>query len=136
MGRYAAISHFSVTTKPTSGSVDSLGVLLQIMSRQCSTLRLIADAWFAFLGPAVLTHAEQPQLEKIFNGRDFTGWKVPQNNIWWTHHDGVLTAKSGPDKKGTILWTTEKYEDFIIEFDFRMGPGSINSGIFLRDDKE
>ncbi len=106
------------------------------MSRQCSTLRLIADAWFAFLGPAVLTHAEQPQLEKIFNGRDFTGWKVPQNNIWWTHHDGVLTAKSGPDKKGTILWTTEKYEDFIIEFDFRMGPGSINSGIFLRDDKE
>ena len=97
MGRYAAISNFSVTTKPTSGSVDSLGVLLQIMSRQCSTLRLIADAWFAFLGPAVLTHAEQPQLEKIFNGRDFTGWKVPQNNIWWTHHDGVLTAKSGPD---------------------------------------
>ena len=75
---------------------------------------------------------EDPKMKKIFNGKNLNGWVVPENNIWWTAQDGVLTAKSGPDKKGSVLWTEKEYEDFIIQADFKMGEGTVDSGIFLR----
>ena len=76
--------------------------------------------------------AEDPKMKKIFNGKNLNGWVAPENNIWWTAQDGVLTAKSGPDKKGSILWTEKEYDDFIIQADFKMGEGTVDSGIFLR----
>lgn len=76
--------------------------------------------------------AEDPKMKKIFNGKNLNGWVAPENNIWWTAQDGVLTAKSGPDKKGSILWTEKEYENFIIQADFKMGEGTVDSGIFLR----
>lgn len=75
---------------------------------------------------------EDPKMKKIFNGKNLKGWVAPENNIWWTARDGVLTAKSGPDKKGSILWTEKEYKDFIIQADFKMGEGTVDSGIFLR----
>jgi hypothetical protein len=49
---------------------------------------------------------------------------------------GILFVKSGPDKKGSILWTEKKYKDFIIETDFLMGDGVVDSGIFLRSEND
>ncbi len=79
---------------------------------------------------------KRPKLHKIFNGKNLDGWKAPDGNIWWTANKGILTAKSGPDKKGSILWTNGEYEDFIIQVDFKFGEGTIDSGIFLRTDKQ
>ncbi|NNE78078.1 MAG: DUF1080 domain-containing protein, partial [Pricia sp.] len=67
--------------------------------------------------------AQEPKLKKAFNGKNFKGWVVPQNNIWWSVNDGILVAKSGPEKIGSILWTEKLYEDFIIETDFLYGEG-------------
>ena len=76
------------------------------------------------------------KMKKIFNGKTLDGWVVPENNIWWSAGKGVLSVKNGPDRKGSILWTEQEYENFVVEADFRFGEGKVDSGIFLRNDKQ
>ncbi|MFY0652554.1 MAG: DUF1080 domain-containing protein [Cyclobacteriaceae bacterium] len=83
-----------------------------------------------------MTSASAQKMKPAFNGKNLKGWAVPENNIWWTVNDGMLSAKSGPDKKGSILWTAKDYEDFVIEADFKYGDGTVDSGIFLRTEKQ
>ena len=73
--------------------------------------------------------------QTLFNGKDFTGWKVPKNNTWWKVVDGTIVAQSGPKKKGSTLWTEESFTDFIVEAEFKF-DGKGDSGIFLRNDKQ
>ncbi|MDF9797376.1 hypothetical protein OKW21_002639 [Catalinimonas alkaloidigena] len=80
--------------------------------------------------------AKEPKMKKIFNGKNLKGWVIPENNIWWSAVDGILTAKSGPDKKGSILWTKKEYGDFIVQADFKMGEGTVDSGIFIRSEDQ
>ena len=68
----------------------------------------------------------------LFNGKDFTGWKVPKDNIWWSVADGTIVAKSGPRKRGSNLWTEKEYTDFDMSCEFRF-DGKGDSGVFLRD---
>ena len=75
-------------------------------------------------------------LPSIFNGKDLTGWKVPANNIWWSASDGILQVKSDPKKKGSTLWSEKEYTNFVMEFDFKMGEGTIDSGIYVRKASE
>ncbi len=75
-------------------------------------------------------------LESIFNGKDFTGWVLPEDNIWYSAQDGILALQSGPDKKGTILWTEKEYKDFVIEADFKFGDGTVDSGFFIRSEHD
>jgi len=77
-----------------------------------------------------------PIYKSIFNGEDFSGWILPENNIWWSAGKGVITVESGPDLKGNIIWTEQKYGDFAIKCDFRMGKGTVDSGIFLRGESD
>lgn len=80
--------------------------------------------------------SKDPKLKKIFNGKDLSGWVAPEGNIWWSANNGILTAKSSPDQKGSILWTEKSYKDFIIQADFKFGDGTVDSGIFLRTENE
>ena len=75
-------------------------------------------------------------LPSIFNGEDLRGWVVPEGNIWWRASDGVLMVKNGPEQKGSILWTEEHYGNFIMQLEFRMGEGTVDSGVFVRDDTQ
>lgn len=75
-------------------------------------------------------------LPSIFNGKDFTGWKVPANNIWWSVEHGLLKVKSGPEKKGSTLWTEKEYRNYVMELEFKFGPGTVDSGVFMRNSKE
>ncbi len=75
-------------------------------------------------------------LPSAFNGQDFDGWKLPENNTWWTAKDGVLHLKSGPEKKGSNIWTEKDYQDFIMDFDFKMGHGTVDTGVFMRTGSE
>ncbi|MEZ5299206.1 MAG: DUF1080 domain-containing protein [Verrucomicrobiales bacterium] len=89
----------------------------------------------AFFGP--ISQAEElPKTEPIFNGSDFTGWEVPKDNIWFSAEGGILKVQSGPNKKGQTLWTEKEYTDFVMEFEFKMGEGTVDSGIFVRTEKE
>ena len=80
--------------------------------------------------------AQDVKLEKLFSGKDLQGWVVPDSNIWWKAEDGILIAKSGPNKKGSILWTEKEYNDFVIETEFLFGVGTVDSGIFIRTEKQ
>ena len=73
-------------------------------------------------------------MKSIFNGKNIKKWAEPENNIWWTVADGILSVKNGPDKKGSTLWTKKEYKDFVIQLDFKFGDGTVDSGIFMRGD--
>jgi len=85
---------------------------------------------------ALIAYAQEPKLKKIFNGKNLKGWVAPENNTWWLVDNKELLVKSGPDKKGSILWTEKKYRDFIVETDFKMLDGVVDSGIFLRSEND
>ncbi|HCQ38656.1 MAG TPA: DUF1080 domain-containing protein [Verrucomicrobiales bacterium] len=90
-------------------------------------------ALLALLGLSSLALADHHGKEQsLFNGKDFTGWKVPKNNIWWSVADEMIVAKSGPKKRGSNLWSEKEFEDFDMVCDFRF-DGSGDSGVFLRD---
>ncbi|WP_212635318.1 3-keto-disaccharide hydrolase [Pseudozobellia thermophila] len=100
-----------------------------MMRKTCFVLLL-------FLGVSQLAQAQQAKLKKAFNGKNLKGWVVPENNIWWSVKEGVLFAKSDPEKTGSILWTKKNYNDFVIETEFLYGEGTVDTGIFLRTEKE
>jgi hypothetical protein len=79
-------------------------------------------------------HAER--LPSIFNGKDLAGWKVPAENPWWSVVEGRLEVKSDPQQRGSILWTDRSYASFILECEFRMGDGIVDSGFFLRNETD
>lgn len=94
---------------------------------------LLIVALFITMG---MVQVKEPKMKKIFNGKNLKGWVVPENNIWWSAGNGILSAKSGPDKKGSVLWTEKEYKDFIVQADFKMGEGTVDSGIFLRSEDQ
>ena len=76
-----------------------------------------------------------PKLKPIFNGKDLSGWEVPDGNDeagWYKAVEGVLKIQSGSEKKGSILWSKKKYRNFVVEFEFRMGEGRVDSGMHVR----
>jgi hypothetical protein len=87
-----------------------------------------------FLMAAVCRAEEKPadvKLEPLFNGKDLSGFKVPQPNVWWMVVDGVLVCESdgvsADQKKGNVLYTEKSYGDFALESDVRF-PNDIDSG--------
>jgi hypothetical protein len=81
----------------------------------------------------------------LFNGRDFTLWKVPVgDNGHWKIVNGVIDydAESEADKDKN-LWTEKQYSDFILVVDFRIKatpyknpnvPIILPSGLHKRDE--
>jgi len=69
----------------------------------------------------------------FFNGKDFSHWVEPENNIWWSiNEEGHLLADSDPSQKGSTLWSADEFEDFAIRLEFKMGEGTVDSGVFMR----
>ncbi len=92
-------------------------------------------ALLALTGPVSASPKANPPMKPIL-GDDLTGWKVPAGNDkanWYTLKDGALVIRSGPKKRGSVLWTEKKYRDFVMEFDFRFGEGTVDSGVHIRN---
>jgi hypothetical protein len=92
--------------------------------------------FFAMLTSLSAVNAGEPELEPLFNGSNLSGWQEPANNIWWIIENGVLIGKSDPEQKGSILWTAREFTDFVLQLDFRFGPGTVDSGVFVREESE
>jgi hypothetical protein len=58
----------------------------------------------------------------LFNGKDFTGWKVPEgDNGHWKIVDGVIDYDAGSEAKGSKdLWTEKQFTDFTVRVDWRI----------------
>jgi hypothetical protein len=99
-----------------------------------SKFRLAAGLLIIGFIPSV---ASAEKLASVFNGKDFAGWKVPADSeTWFQVADGQMKIQSGPEKKGKTLWTEKEYKNFVMEFDFKFGKGTVDTGIFIRNDKE
>ncbi len=63
-----------------------------------------------------------PQYQVLFNGKDFTGWKVPAgDNGHWKVIDGVIDYDALSEAKGDrSLWTEESFEDFSLHVEWRL----------------
>jgi hypothetical protein len=70
--------------------------------------------------------------DNIFNGANFENFNEPENNIWWSIKEKVLVGQSDINKTGSILWSEKQYENFIMRLDFKMGEGTVDSGVFIR----
>ncbi len=72
--------------------------------------------------------------DALFNGTDLTGWLTGENNKFVVE-DGELTVKrespDGQEHNLDYLWTTEQYDDFILELEVKVIDGT-NSGVFFR----
>ena len=77
----------------------------------------------------------EPKFKPILKEKNLDDWQVPKGNDkagWYKVSDGVLEIRSGPKKKGSVLWTKKKYRNFVMEFDFRFGEGTVDSGVHIR----
>jgi hypothetical protein len=80
----------------------------------------------AVLGLAETTSTAQgtppPGFVSIFNGRDLTGWKIPEgDNGHWKVLDGVIDYDAGSEATGDKnLWTVKSYRNFELKVDWRI----------------
>jgi hypothetical protein len=58
----------------------------------------------------------------LFNGKDLSGWKVPEgDNGHWKVKNGIIDYDAKSEAKGEkSLWTEKPYSDFILRIDWRL----------------
>jgi hypothetical protein len=58
----------------------------------------------------------------LFNGKDFSGWRVPEgDNGHWRIVDGVIDYDARSEAKGDkSLWTAQEFGDFVLRVDWRI----------------
>ncbi len=78
------------------------------------------------------TYAQKAK--KIFNGKDLTGWTIHGTEKWYVEN-GELVCENGPDKEYGYLSTDQKYDDFVLDLDFKQEADG-NSGVFIRSSIE
>ena len=74
-----------------------------------------------FLVGVGLKHHE-PAGKSLFNGKDFTGWKVPAgDNGHWKIIDGMIDYDAESEAPGEkSLWTEKEYQDFVLRLEWRI----------------
>jgi Domain of Unknown Function (DUF1080) len=99
------------------------------MNSKPSALAVLAIALFAVSNPGATQPADG--FTSLFNGRDFTGWKVPAgDNGHWRIVDGVIDYDAESEAKEKDLWTEAKYRDFTLRVDWRIkSTPYVNPGV-------
>ncbi len=89
--------------KKTAGAILVLSAVMLITSAFSKSSE--ADGW-----------------KQLFNGRDFTGWIVPEgDNGHWQVIDGVIDYDALSEAPGDKnLWTRDSYSDFVLKIDWRI----------------
>ena len=69
---------------------------------------------------------DDEEFESVFNGKNFNGWMGPTENYQIT--EGSIQCIKG---KGGTIYTKDKYNDFIVDFEFKLPAGG-NNGLAIR----
>ena len=84
------------------------------------------------LGVMALLAAQAMAAEKsLFDGKTLKGWENHGAESWNVRDGAIVCDGSAPSWIGT----TESFSDFVLTLEFK-GPASVNSGVFLRSQKE
>lgn len=104
------------------------------MSRKCHLSLALALVGLVYCAAG----AQEGKSVDLFNGKDFTGWKIfsdPKTKSkadpkeTWSVKDGVIDCKGAPN--GYII-TEKDYGDYVLELEWRWpGEKGGNSGVFL-----
>ena len=91
---------------------------------------------FFLLSCSNQAHANE-DFEKVFNGKDFTGWTIlkhpahkgaaSDNNFGHVIKDEQIITQKGAGN----LYTTKEYSDYILRFEFKL-EAAANNGLALR----
>jgi hypothetical protein len=73
----------------------------------------------------VVAPARNSSFRKIFNGTDLTGWQGDTNGY------AVVAGELHCTPAGKNLWTTDRFGDFHLRFEFKLTPGA-NNGLGIR----
>jgi hypothetical protein len=76
--------------------------------------------------------------DSLFNGKDLKNWRSDAKGDfpYWTVKDGTIQCQSGPKKKGSVLWTKKEFTDFTLTLEYKLGKGTIDSGVMLKRAKD
>ena len=74
---------------------------------------------------------------ELFNGANLDGWMVKPEHppVWRVVKDKAGVPMIARQPFGSYLWTREKYDDFVLEMEYKVSPGC-NSGVFFRADPD
>jgi hypothetical protein len=91
---------------------------LQSLFRPKSLSIIASLLFFAASTPA----AEKDGFVPLFNGKDLTGWKIPEgDNGHWKVMDGVIDYDAESEgKKEKSLFSEKEYSDYILRVDWRI----------------
>src|SRR5579859_5002083 len=84
-----------------------------------------------------LAHIKFGKAERLFNGKDLTGWRLTDPNAvnGWSVKNGLLVnnpvQEEGKHKNYGNLRTDREFEDFNLKVEVRVGTNQ-NSGVYLR----
>ena len=89
-------------------------------------IRILCSLWFMgyFLSPPALAadNVPPPGFISLFNGKDFTGWKVPEgDNGHWKIINGVIDYDAQSESDGDkSLWTQKEFGNFTLLVDWKI----------------
>lgn len=89
-------------------------------------MRLLLSTVSIFLLTIFTTSAQNNQkvpegFTSLFNGRNFTNWKIPQgDNGHWKIVNGVIDYDAESEAQDKNLWSEREYRDFILYVDWRI----------------
>ena len=75
--------------------------------------------------------AEEPQWQNLFNGKNLKGWTKLNGTAEYKVQDNAIVGISKMGTPNTFLATDKMYDNFILEFEFKVDEG-LNSGVQFR----
>jgi hypothetical protein len=86
------------------------------------SLALLLSITLVAAGSVAQTTNPPAGFTSLFNGKDFTGWKVPDgDNGHWKVLGGVIDYDAESEAKGgKDLWTEKQFGDFVLEVEWRI----------------
>ena len=92
---------------------------------------LIAGFYSAFtLSTAIAQSQPGKEWQKLFNGKDLSGWKQVAGAASYAVEDSTIVGTTVMNTGNTFLVTEKEYGDFILELDAKIG--NTNSGVQTR----
>ena len=88
---------------------------------------------FAATALATSTLLAQDGWVDLFNGKNLDGWEEHSGKAKYTVEDGVLTGESVSGTGNSFLCTTQKFENFELELEYKC-DALLNSGVQIRSE--
>lgn len=86
-----------------------------------------------FIFAVLLTYGQEPNWENLFNGKDLKGWTLLNGTAEYKVKDNTIIGIAKKGSPNSFLATDKKYDDFILEFEFKVDD-DFNSGVQIRSE--